>query len=76
MIASNKKFIMEQDELQRAIMLNAMGITLGIGLIAGIPFSVMSAYHVIPFKADSGYLLMLMSLAYVACIAYGHSRYK
>jgi hypothetical protein len=76
MIVSNKKFIVEQDELQRAIMLNAMGITLGVGLIAGVPFSVMSAYHVIPFKADSGYLLVLMTLTYVASIAYGHSRYR
>jgi hypothetical protein len=76
MIEANKKYLLEQDELQRKIMLNAMGITLGVGLIAGVPYSVMSSYHVIPFKADIGYLLILMSLAYVASVVYGQWRYR
>jgi hypothetical protein len=76
MIVANKKYLMEQDELQRKIMLNAMGITLGVGLIAGVPYSVMSLYHVIPFSADIGHLLMIMGLTYAASNVYGQRRYR
>src|SRR5689334_18318053 len=37
MIVANKKYLMEQDELQRKIMLNAMGVTLGIGMVVAGP---------------------------------------
>src|SRR5215472_1448646 len=52
MILATKRYVMELDELQRKVYLNALGITVGVGLIAGIPFSVMGSYHVIPFQAD------------------------
>ena len=53
-----------------------MGITLGVGLIAGAPFAVLDAYHLIPFHADIGYLLLLMSLTFAVCNLYGTWRYR
>ena len=71
MILANKKYLAELDELQRKVQLNSMGITLGVGLIAGVPFSVMDAYDVIPFHADIAHLMILMSLtfSYPTCTA-------
>jgi hypothetical protein len=77
MILANKNYLAELDELQRKVQLNAMGITLGVGLIAGVPFSVMdSYYHVIPFHADIAYLLILMSLTFAVSNLYGTRRYR
>lgn len=76
MILANKNFLTELDELQRKVQLNAMGITLGVGLIAGVPLSVMDSYHVIPFHADSAYLLILMSLTFLVSNLYGTWRYR
>ena len=76
MILVNKKYLAELDELQRKVQLNAMGITLGVGLIAGVPFSVMDAYHVIPFHADIAFLLILMSLTFAVSNLYGRWRYR
>lgn len=76
MILANKKYLAELDELQRKVQLNSMGITLGVGLIAGVPFSVMDAYHVIPIHADIGYLLILMSLTFGISNLYGTWRYR
>ena len=53
-----------------------MGITVGVGLIAGVPFSVMDAYHVIPFQADIAHLVILMSLTFVVSNLYGTWRYR
>ena len=76
MILANKKYVMELDELQQKVYLNALGITVGVGLITGIPFSVMNSYHVIPFKADIAHLVMLMSVTFVVSIVYGNWRYR
>jgi hypothetical protein len=76
MILVNKRYIAELDELQRKVQLNSMGITLGVALIAGVPLSVMDAYHVIPFHADIAYLLILMSLTFAVSNLYGTRRYR
>jgi len=76
MLLSNKKYLKELDELQREVYLNALAITVGVGLIAGVPISVMSAYHVIPFKADIAYLVMLMALTFLVSMLYGTRRYR
>ena len=76
MILANKNYLAELDELQRKVQLNAMGITLGVGLIAGVPFSVMEYYHVIPFHADIGYLLILMSVTFAVSNLFGTRRYR
>jgi len=76
MILVNKKYLADLDELQRKVQLNSMGITLGVGLIAGAPFSVLDSYHVIPFHADIASLLILMSLTFAVSNLYGRWRYR
>ena len=76
LILVNKNYLAELDELQRKVQLNSMGITLGVGLVAGVPYSVMDAYHLIPFHADVAYLLILMSLTFGLSNLYGTRRYR
>jgi hypothetical protein len=76
MILANKNYLTELDELQRKVQLNSMGITLGVAVVAGVPFSVMDAYHMIPFHADITYLLILMSLTFAVSNLYGTRRYR
>jgi hypothetical protein len=76
MILANKSYLAKLDELHRRVQLNSMGITLGVALIAGVPLSVMDAYHVIPFHADIAYLLILMSLTFALSNLYGTRRYR
>ncbi len=75
-ILANKKYIEEQDELQRRVYLNALGITAGVALIGGIPFSVLDAFHMIPVHADIAHLIMLMALTFVVSTVYGMWRYR
>jgi len=75
-ILANKKYVEEQDELQQKVYLNALGITVGVAVIASVPYSAMAAYHVIPFKADIGQLVMLMVLTFFVSVLYGTWRYR
>jgi hypothetical protein len=76
MILANKNYLAELDELQRKVQLNSMGVTLGVGLIVGVPFSVMDAYRVLPFHVNIAYLLILMSLTFGVSNLYGTWRYR
>jgi hypothetical protein len=75
-ILANKNYLAELDELQRKVQLNAMGITLGVAMIVGIPFSVMDMYDVIPFRADIAHLMMLLGLTFFVSFLYGSWRYR
>lgn len=67
---------MELDDLQQKIYLNSLGITVGVGLIAGIPCSVIDSYHVIPFRADVAHIVILMAITFAASCVYGSWRYR
>jgi hypothetical protein len=76
MILANKRYIADLDELQQKVYLNALAITVGVAVIAGIPVSVLNKYDVIPFKADISFMVGLMGLTYMVCVFYGNWRYR
>lgn len=76
MILANKKYVAELDELQRKVHLDALAITVGVAVVAGIPYSVMDTYDVIPFRVEISHLVMLMGLTFFASFLYGSWRYR
>lgn len=76
MIIANVRLIQHMDELQRKIQLDAMGITLGVALIAGIGYSALDITNVISFDAEIGHLIFLLGITYIAAILIGNARYK
>jgi hypothetical protein len=76
MILAYKKYVVELDELQQKVYLNALAITVGVAVIAGVPLSVMNAYHVIPFHADIAHLVVLMGVTFAVSTVYGSVRYR
>src|SRR6185437_12571391 len=65
MILATIKYVTELDDLQRKVYLNALGITVGVALITGVPYAVLDAYHVMHFKANFGHLVILMGLTFL-----------
>ncbi|ALO45645.1 hypothetical protein [Pseudohongiella spirulinae] len=65
MVLANKKHIASLDEMHKQITLESMGITLGVGLIVSIPYSLMDAYDVIAFDAEIAHLVIIMGLTYL-----------
>src|SRR5690242_15203619 len=75
-ILANKKYLDELDELQRKVQHNSLAITVGVAMIVGIPYSMMDAYHLLPFHADVSHLVMLMALTFAISNLYGTRRYR
>ena len=76
MIMANIKHLSKLDELQRKITLDAMGITLGIGLIAGIAYEQLEDIKLITFEPEINHLIMLMAFTYIISIFIGNRNYK
>lgn len=76
MVIANKSYLRTLDELQRKVMLEAMGLTLGVPLAVGVPYSLLIAYGVAPSEDWFAYLIALMSLTFMASVAAGMWRFK
>jgi len=76
LVLACKKYVADLDELQQKLYLNALGITVGVAVVASVPYSVMDRYHLIPFHAEISHLVILMSLTFAVSTVYGSVRYR
>jgi hypothetical protein len=75
-ILTTKKYVMELDELQQRVWLNALGITVGVAVIAVPPLSVLDVSHLLPFHLHISHLVMIMGVTFVVSLVYGSVRYQ
>jgi hypothetical protein len=64
------------DDLHRKVLLEAMGIALGMGVIVGLPYTLLEGHDAAPFDANIGHLVILMSLTSIASVWHGLRRYR
>jgi len=76
MIRMFKQYLLGLDELQRKIQLDAMALSLGIGLVIGSSYELLEDIKLIPFEPEIPHLLILMSLTYVVGTVLGHRKYQ
>ena len=76
MIRVFKQYLLGLDELQRKIQLDAMALSLGIGLVLGSSYELLEDIKLIPFQPDIPHLIILMSLTYYIGIILGNRRYQ
>jgi len=76
MILMNRKYIDGLDEMQRKVIMDAMAIALGVGVVGGVSYSTLDIVNVIPYDAEIGILVALMSITYFIAIIVGTNRYK
>ena len=76
MVFANKRHLLDLDELQQRIQLNAMGITLGVTLVAGIAYSTLDIADVIGVDAEISVLVLVMGLTYITAAVFGSRRFS
>ncbi|MGI9202590.1 MAG: hypothetical protein ACR2Q3_01190 [Woeseiaceae bacterium] len=76
MIAANKRHLQGLDEMQQKIQLEAMALSLGVALVAGLGYSMLDVANVIPFDAEISHLVVLVGLTYGAGVVAGLKRYQ
>ena len=76
MILANKRHLNGLDEMHQKIQLNAMAMSLGVGLITGLAYSNLDVTNIIPFDAEISHLVIVMGLTYGAGIVAGVRKYR
>ena len=76
MIRMFRQYLLGLDELQRKIQLDAMALSLGVGLVLGCSYELLEDIKLIPFDPEIPHLLILMSLTYVVGAVLGHRKYQ
>lgn len=76
MILMNRKYINELDELHKKVNMDAMAISLGVGVVGGLSYSMLDVVKVVSFDAEIAFVVMFMSITYIIAIAVGNLRYK
>ena len=76
MILANKRHLNGLDELHQKVQLEAMALSLGVGLVVGLSYSNLDVTNVIPFDAEISHLVILMGLTYLAGVVGGLRKYR
>lgn len=76
MILANIRHIKSLDEMQRKIQLEAMGISLGVGVVGGLNYKLFDTTNLMSGDAEIAFLVILISLTYLSAIIIGQIRYK
>lgn len=76
MILANKRHLNGLDELQQKIQLDAMALSLGVGLIVGLGYSNLDVTNIISADAEISHLVILMGLTYLAAVIAGTRKYR
>lgn len=76
LIVAHARYLRHIDELQRKIMLDAMAVTLGSGLVAGCAYGAAANADLISGHANIGLIILLMGVVYAIATVVGNSRYR
>ena len=76
MIVANKRHLKGLDEMHQKIQLEAMALSLGVGLVVGLGYSNLDVKNIIAFDAEISHIVIVMGLAYAAGVFAGVRNYR
>lgn len=75
MIIANKRHLRSLDEMMKKIQLEAMAISLGVGLVIGLSFQQLETVKLISFTPEISHIVMLMAIVYAVSVLIGQRKY-
>ena len=75
-ILANKHHLQSLDEMQQKIQLEAMALSLGVGFVCGLSYSLLDQSNLMAADAEITHLILLMGLTYLAGTVIGNRRYR
>lgn len=75
-IVAHARYLRGVDDLQRKIMLDAMGVALGAAIVGGCAYAVAGSSGLFGTGAGVGVLAILVAAVYIGGVAVGSLRYR
>ncbi|TPH19268.1 hypothetical protein [Litorilituus lipolyticus] len=76
MLLANRQYLIDLDEMQRKIMLEAMGLTLGVGLVFGLSYELFEDIKLINSEPEISHVVIVMAITYLIANIKGHRKYQ
>lgn len=75
-IVAHARYLRGVDDLQRKILMDAIAVALGAGLVGGFAYSAANTAGLIAFDSDNAFISVLMAVVYMVATAAGTLRYR
>ena len=75
-IVAHARYLRGVDDLQRKILMDAIAVALGAGLVGGFAYSAANTAGLIAFDSDIAFISVLMAVVYLIATAAGTLRYR
>jgi len=75
-IIVHARYLRGVDDLQRKILMDAIAVALGAGLVGGLAYAAASNAGLVPAQADLALASVVMGLVYMGAVAVGTLRYR
>ena len=76
MILANIRHLKGLDEMHQKVQLQAMGLSLGVAIVAGLGYSMLDVSNVISSDAEISHLIFLIGITYAIGITTGLRKYR
>lgn len=76
MIIANIRQLNSLDELQKKIQMEAMGLSLGVGVVGGLSYSLLDITKLMETSQEISIMVTLISVTYLVTLVIGQFRYK
>jgi hypothetical protein len=76
MLIANKDYLRGLDEMQQKILLEAMALALGVGLVVGLSYTMLDNIRLITYQPEIPHLVFLMVITYGLAVVSGHRKYQ
>ncbi len=76
MLLSNRRYLRGLDEMQQKILFDAMGLSLGVGLVVGLTYELLEDIKLITFEPEIAHLVIIMCLTYFVGMISGHRKFQ
>jgi len=76
MLLANRNYLRGLDEMQQKILLEAMALALGVGLVAGLSYELLEDIKLITYQPEIPHVIYLMVITYIVAVISGHRKYQ
>jgi hypothetical protein len=75
-LIAHARYLRGVDDLQRKILMDALAVALGVGLVGGLAYSVANSIGLIDVGASIGVVSVIMGVVYLVATGVGTLRYR
>ena len=75
-LVAHARYLRGVDDLQRKILMDAIALALGVGLVGGMAYGVANGLGLVDFGASTAVFAVIMGIVYLVATAAGTLRYR